>query len=58
MKMNVPEGTIKTIIVSTHPDPFHHEADVTDAHEVCGLIDGVDSLHVAGDLQRKILLLL
>lgn len=35
----------------THPDSFHHEADVADAHEVGALVDGVDGLDVAGDLR-------
>ena len=37
----------------THPDPFHHEADVANAHEVCALVDGIDGLHMAGDLRGK-----
>lgn len=40
-------------VQATHPDPFNHEADVSDAHEVCGLVNGVYGLYVAGDLQRK-----
>lgn len=36
----------------TYPDPFHHEADVADAHEVRALIDGVNGLDVAGDLNE------
>lgn len=35
----------------THPDSFHHEADVTYALEVRALVNGVNSLYVAGDLQ-------
>lgn len=26
-------------ILAPHPDPFNHEADVSDAHEVCGLVN-------------------
>lgn len=37
----------------THPDSFHHEADVADAHEVGALVDGVDGLDVAGDLRGR-----
>lgn len=33
------------------PDSFHHEADVTYALEVRALVNGVNSLYVAGDLQ-------
>lgn len=36
----------------TYPDPFHHEADVADAHEVRALIDGINGLDVAGDLNE------
>lgn len=35
---------------STHLDSFNHEANVSDAHEVCGLVNGVNSLHMAGNL--------
>lgn len=35
----------------THPDSFHHEADVADAHEVGALVDGVNGLDMAGDLR-------
>lgn len=38
---------------STNPDSFNHEADVSDAHEVCHLVNGVECAHMAGDLQRK-----
>lgn len=34
----------------TYLDPFNHEADVSDAHEVGGLVNGVDGLYMAGDL--------
>lgn len=37
----------------THPDSFHHEADVADSHEVGALVDGVDGLDVAGDLRGR-----
>ena len=37
----------------THPDPLHHEADVANAHEVRALVDGIDGLHMAGDLRMK-----
>jgi len=36
----------------THPDPFHHEADVADPNKVCALIDGIDGLDVTGDLKQ------
>lgn len=37
---------------NTHPDSFHHEADVADALKVCALIDGVDGFHVTGNLRN------
>lgn len=37
----------------THPDPLHHEADVANVLELGALIDGVDGLHVTGDLKRQ-----
>lgn len=37
---------------NTHPDSFHHEADVADALKVCALIYGVDGLHMTGNLQN------
>lgn len=37
----------------THPDSFHHETDVSDAHEVGALVDGVDGFDVAGDLRVR-----
>ena len=42
-----------TNIHTTHPDPFNHEADVSDALEICGLVNGVNRFYMAGDLQRK-----
>lgn len=35
----------------THPDPFHHEADVANAHEVCALIDSINRFDMTGDLK-------
>lgn len=32
---------------STNQDPFDHKPDVSDAHEVCGLVNGVDGLYMA-----------
>lgn len=40
-------------LLHAHPDPFHHEADVSDAHEVCALVNGVDGSYMTGDLRRK-----
>lgn len=34
----------------THSDPFHHEADVANAHEVSALVDGIDGSDMTGDL--------
>ena len=42
---------VKTPFPNTHPDSLHHEADVSDALEVCTLVDGVNSFDMAGDLQ-------
>lgn len=40
-------------MIKTYPDSFHHEADVTNAHEVCALIDGINGLHMTGDLDDE-----
>lgn len=37
----------------TNPNSLHHEADVSNALEVCDLVNGVDCLYMAGNLQRK-----
>lgn len=37
----------------TNPNSLHHEADVSNALEVCGLVNGVDGLYMAGNLQKK-----
>lgn len=37
----------------TNPNSLHHEADVSNALEVCDLVDGVEGLYMAGNLQRK-----
>lgn len=36
----------------THPDSFHHEADVADVLELGALVDGINSLDVTGDLKQ------
>lgn len=36
----------------THPDSFHHEADVADVLELGPLIDGINGLDVTGDLKQ------
>lgn len=38
---------------STHPNSFHHEADISDAQKVCDLVNRVDRLHVTGDLKKR-----
>lgn len=43
----------REILGETHPDSFHHEADVADAHEVGALVDGVNGLDMAGDLRGQ-----
>lgn len=42
-------------LYETHPDSFHHEADVANAHEVGPLIDGIDGLDMTGDLKERVL---
>lgn len=37
--------------MNTYPDPFHHEADVVNAHKVCALIDGINGLDMTGYLK-------
>lgn len=37
----------------TNPNSLHHEADVSNALKVCDLVNGVDGLYMAGNLQRK-----
>lgn len=39
-------------ILAAHPDPFHHEANVSNAHEISGLVNGVNGLYMAGNLER------
>lgn len=41
----LPEG-------ETHPDSFHHEADVADVLELGALVDGINGLDVTGDLKQ------
>lgn len=44
---------LKNMSSLNHLDSFNHEANVSDAHEVSGLVNGVDGLHMAGYLWRK-----
>lgn len=37
----------------THPDSLHHEADVANVLELGALVDGVNGLDVAGDLEQQ-----
>lgn len=37
----------------THPYPLDHKADVPDTHEVCSLVDGINSLDVTRDLEQQ-----
>lgn len=46
-------STHKSPCQETHPDPFHHETDVANAHEVCTLIDGINSFDMTGDLKQR-----
>lgn len=40
-------------MTNTHSDPFHHEADVANTHEVCTLINSINGLHMTGDLKEN-----